>query len=172
MSRISVVFLWPRAGRTTVLVCLALGALISPLASPAVETFTNPIVADGADPWVVYREGYYYLTYTTGSNVQIHRAPRLAGTNGIGTAPPIAAFYPPAPYNKNVWAPELHFLSGKAYLYYAADDGINANHRMFVAESATAGPTFSFAAKGKIYDASTDRWAIDGTVLDAPGGAR
>jgi GH43 family beta-xylosidase len=139
--------------------------------SGAVETFTNPIIGDGADPWMTYREGYYYLTFTTGSNVQIRRATRLTGTNGIGQAPVVAVFYPPAPYNKDVWAPELHFLSGKAYIYYAADDGINANHRTFVAESSSAGPTFSFVAKGKIYDSTTDRWAIDGTILEATNGS-
>src|SRR5581483_4391707 len=32
-------------------------------------------------------------------------------------------------------------------------------------------PTLSFTAKGKIYDATTDRWAIDGTVLEATNGA-
>lgn len=135
------------------------------------ETFTNPIVTNGADPWITYKDGYYYLTYTTGSNVQIHRATRLAGTNGIGNSPVVAAFYPPTPYNQDVWAPELHFLRGKAYVYYAADDGNNANHRMFVAESSTNGPTFSFTAKGKIYDATTDCWAIDGTVLEASNGS-
>jgi GH43 family beta-xylosidase len=98
------------------------------------ETFTNPIIGNGADPWITYRNGYYYLTYTTGSNVQIHRANRLAGTNGIGQASVSTIFYPPSPFNQNVWAPELHFLGGKAYLYYAADDGNNANHRMFVAQ--------------------------------------
>jgi GH43 family beta-xylosidase len=137
----------------------------------ASETYTNPIISDGADPWIAYHEGYYYMTYTTGSGVVIHRSTRLAGTNGLGRAPVVAAFYPPAPYNKDVWAPELHFLQGKAYVYYAADDGNNTNHRMFVAQSDLTGPTFSFAAKGKIYDASSDRWAIDGTVLEATNGA-
>ena len=137
----------------------------------AVETFTNPIIADGADPWVEYHAGYYYLTYTTGSSVQVHRATRLAGTNGLGRAAVIAAFYPPAPFNQNVWAPELHFLRGKAYVYYAADDGINANHRMFAAESDSTGPTFSFVPKGKVYDATADRWAIDGTVFEAGNGS-
>ncbi len=137
----------------------------------AVETFTNPVISDGADPWITYREGYYYLTYTTGSNVQIHRATRLTGTNGIGQAGVIAAFYPPAPFNQDIWAPELHFLRGKTYLYYAADDGNNADHRMFAAESDTTGPTFTFVAKGKVYDPTTDRWAIDGTVLEATNGS-
>jgi GH43 family beta-xylosidase len=146
--------------------CLAF--FLCPRSLPAVETFTNPVVPDGADPWITFHEGYYYLTYTAGSNVQIHRATRLSGTNGIGQAAASTIFYPPAPFNQDVWAPELHFLRGKAYLYYAADNGTNANHRMFVAESVTTGPTFSFSFKGKIFDPTTDRWAIDGTVLEAP----
>jgi GH43 family beta-xylosidase len=142
-----------------------------PMSCEASETFTNPIIGDGADPWIVYQAGYYYLTYTTGSSVEIYRATNLAGTNGIGHAPIVAAFYPPAPFNQNVWAPELHFLGGKAYLYYAADDGNNADHRIFAAESDKTGQTFSFTAKGKVYDPTTDRWAIDGTVLEATNGS-
>src|SRR3974390_2652201 len=119
---------------------LALGLISVGFATA--ETYTNPIIASGADPWITYQAGYYYLTFTTGSSVQVHRATRLAGTNGIGPSPVIAYFYPPAPFNQDVWAPELHFLGGKAYLYYAADDGTNADHRMFAAESDTADPTF------------------------------
>src|SRR5690242_443615 len=89
------------------LLCLSLWA--SAICSWATETYTNPIIANGADPWIVYQSGYYYLTFTTGSSVQIYRATRLAGTNGIGHAPVVAAFYPPAPFNQDVWAPELHF---------------------------------------------------------------
>ena len=81
----------------------------------------------------------------------------------------VKVFSPPWPYNSDVWAPELHFIQGKAYIYYAADNGTNANHRMFVAEQIS--PTNSFAYKGKVYDATTDRWAIDGTVLEATNGA-
>lgn len=148
-------------------ICLFLSAF-TPLRA---ATFQNPIISNGADPWVVYREGYYYLTYTTGQNVQIHRATCLTGTNGIAQAPVTTFFNAPAPFNQNVWAPELHFLRGKAYLYYAADDGNNADHRMFVAESASTGPSFSFLAKGKVCDPTTDCWAIDGTVLEADDGS-
>jgi GH43 family beta-xylosidase len=158
--------------RCRILILLLAGFLVQVTSrAAAADTFTNPIIGDGADPWVIYQAGYYYLTYTTGSSVQIHRATTLAGTNGLGRAPVVAAFYPVAPFNQNVWAPELHFLRGKAYVYYAADDGINANHRMFAAQSDSTGPTFSFTTKGKIYDPTTDRWAIDGTVLEATNGA-
>ena len=132
-------------------------------------TFTNPIIANGADPWVLYLNGYYYFTDTTGGDVEIRRCTRLAGTNGLSTAPLMATFNPPAPYNQDVWAPELHYLQGKLYAYYAADDGTNADHRMFAAVQ--HGQTSTFDYLGKVFDGTTDRWAIDGTVLEAPGGA-
>ena len=132
-------------------------------------TFTNPIISDGADPWVIFQNGYYYLTDTTGWDVEVRRATRLAGTNGIGSVSPGQVFLPPGPYNQDVWAPEIHVIQGVAYIYYAAVDGNNADHRMFVAQQ--VGQTLSFAYKGKIYDATTDRWAIDGTVLEATNGA-
>ena len=158
--------------RRTISIWLTMVLLTAaPIGAAATETYTNPIIGDGADPWVIFQAGYYYLTYTTGSSVLVFRSTRLAGTNGIGHAPVVAAFYPPASFNQHVWAPELHFLGGKSYLYYAADDGNNANHRMFVAESQGTGPTFSFTAKGKVYDSTTDRWAIDGTVFEAINGS-
>jgi GH43 family beta-xylosidase len=32
----------------------------------------------------------------------------------------------------NLWAPEIHFIRGNWYIYFALDDGDNANHRMYV----------------------------------------
>ena len=154
----------PRATAAWLICC----ALLLTMPSPA-GTFTNAIISDGADPWAVFSNGYYYLTDTTGSNVKVRTATRLAGTNGIGAATAVTVFNPPSPYNKDVWAPELHLLQGKWYIYYAADNGTNANHRMFVAQQ--AGQTMSFTYKGKIYDPSTDCWAIDGTVLEATNGS-
>lgn len=36
-----------------------------------VATFTNPLLPAGADPWVIYRGGYYYYTQTTGNNLTL-----------------------------------------------------------------------------------------------------
>ncbi|HVV72981.1 MAG TPA: hypothetical protein VHI52_16010, partial [Verrucomicrobiae bacterium] len=68
----------PAAGRLFLAILAFLAGAIPWADEGAAETFTNPIVADGADPWIIYREGYYYLTYTTGSSVLIHRATHLA----------------------------------------------------------------------------------------------
>lgn len=154
-----------RAAAVLALVCSALGQAVSLSGG----TYTNPVVSAGADPWVTFQGGYYYFTDTTGMNVQIRRATRLAGTNGIGAAVTVATFNPPSPFNQNVWAPELHYVQGKAYIYYAADDGNNADHRMFAAVQHDQTSTFDYL--GKVYDSTTDRWAIDGTVLEADNGA-
>jgi GH43 family beta-xylosidase len=133
------------------------------------ETYNNPIIADGADPWVFQKDEFYYYTHTTGGDVRVRKAARITGTNGLNAASAISVFTPLAPNNKNIWAPELHFLNGKWYIYYAADDGANANHRMYVAEALTSDPQGVYISRGKIYD-STDRWAIDGTVLQMDNG--
>ncbi|HPY32188.1 MAG TPA: glycoside hydrolase family 43 protein [Verrucomicrobiota bacterium] len=140
-------------------------------ASASAVSFTNPIMSSGADPWIAYQNGYYYLTYTSGSNVRLRQGRKLTGPAGVAEAKAKTVFTPAAPYNKNVWAPELHFIQGRAYLYFAADDGDNANHRMYVAQGHANGTPTSFTSKGKIFDPTTDRWAIDGTVLQADDGA-
>ena len=75
---------------------------------------------------------------------------------------------PGKPFSKNIWAPELHFLQEKWYIYFAADDGQNKNHRMFVLESENDDPMSKYSFIGKMTDPS-DKWAIDGTVLEKAG---
>ncbi|QGG57456.1 family 43 glycosylhydrolase [Paenibacillus sp. B01] len=155
--------------------CLAV-TLLLPLgaerahAAP-VSTFFNVIKQDGADPWMYkHTDGYYYYTQTTGGNITLSRSRTLSGIDAGESA---VVWTPPAGtmYSSNLWAPELHYLDGKWYVYFAADNGSNENHRMYVLENASANPlTGSWTLKGKISDA-TDRWAIDGTVLTV-GGSR
>jgi len=71
-------------------------------------------------------------------------------------------------HSKELWAPELHYLQGHWYIYVAADDGRNENHRMYVLRGTTQDPTDPFEFVGKL-SAPTDRWAIDGTVLQWRG---
>lgn len=153
----------------TILLWLIVAVVVVGADASRAGTFTNAIISDGADPWVVFQNGYYYFTDTTGGGAKVHRATRLAGTNGIGNASVVWTFTPPAPHNKEVWAPELHVIRGTNYIYYAADDGTNAHHRVFAAVQHGTTSTFDFL--GKVYDATTDRWAIDPTVLEADNGA-
>ena len=61
------------------------------------------------------------------------------------------------------------FLDGKWYIYYAADDGQNENHRMFVLESETDDPLGEYVDKGMMD--TSGRWAIDGTTLQKEDGS-
>jgi GH43 family beta-xylosidase len=70
------------------------------------------------------------------------------------------------PNAKSLWAPELHHIQGKWYIYYAADDGLNENHRMWVLESSD--PMGPYFCRGAL---ETSGWAIDGTVLQHTNGA-
>jgi GH43 family beta-xylosidase len=50
-------------------------------------------------------------------------------------------------------------------MYFAADDGNNNNHRMYVLENSSPDPMVgAWIFKGKVADAS-DKWAIDGDVF-------
>jgi len=158
-------FGWP-IGRMAFLL-LAWGLCMAmPLAG---QTFTNPIISNGADPAIVFANGYYYFMDTTGTGVYLTQTTRLAGTNGIGAVASTKVFSPPSPYNQDVWAPEMHIIQGSSYIYYAADNGNNTNHRVFVAEQ--TGQTGSFNYVGKVYDPAHDFWAIDPTVLQATNGS-
>ncbi len=127
------------------------------------RSFTNPVCARGADPWVVRWGNAYYYCRSAGGRIRVSRAERL---QDIGKEEGIVVWTPPprGPYSKELWAPELHRLGGRWYVYVAADDGNNHNHRMIVLEGDADDPQKPFSFKGKIADPS-DRWAIDGTVF-------
>ncbi|MCA1619365.1 MAG: glycoside hydrolase family 43 protein [Acidobacteria bacterium] len=132
--------------------------------------FVNPIVRSGADPWVItWRDQYYYCRVSDGNRITVSRASRL---QDIGVAEPSVVWESPGgtPYSEHVWAPELHRLGGRWYIYFAADDGHNAAHRMYVLEGTSNDPLARFEFRGKVLDPS-DRWAIDGTVLSEDNGS-
>lgn len=131
--------------------------------------FTNPVVEQGADPWVVqWNSAYYYCRSGACNSIEIIRSEQL---QEIGSGEMATVWRAPAgtPHSKELWAPELHYLQGKWYIYVAADDGDNHNHRMYVLEGTTQDPQDPFKFKGKICSPD-DHWAIDGTVLQMDDG--
>ena len=43
------------------------------------QIFTNPLLPSGADPWSIYKDGYYYYTHTTGNRIDLWKTKTLAG---------------------------------------------------------------------------------------------
>jgi len=129
------------------------------------QTFKNPLLPSGADPWSIYKDGYYYYTHSMQNKLVIWKTKSLAD---LKTAEKKTIFVPPAgtAYSKELWAPEIHFIAGKWYVYFAADDGQNKNHRMYVLENSAKDPLKgSWVFKGKVAD-ETNKWAIDGSVFN------
>ncbi|WP_284238266.1 family 43 glycosylhydrolase [Paenibacillus glycanilyticus] len=135
-----------------------------------VSDFYNVIMQVGADPYVYkHTDGFYYNVFVNASGIMIRRAKTIsgidAGERSLAWTPVKGTMY-----SSDVWAPEMHYLKDsdgeyKWYIYFAADNGTNANHRMYVLENDSADPmTGTWEFKGKITD-SSDRWAIDGTVM-------
>jgi GH43 family beta-xylosidase len=132
------------------------------------RTFTNPLLSSGPDPWVTYKDGYYYYTNSTQNNLTLWKTRSVVD---LKNAIKKVVWTPPAtgPYSHDIWAPEIHFLDGKWYIYFAADAGTNQTHRLWVVENASPDPLAGeWTFKGKVGDAS-DRWAIDGSVFEDQG---
>ncbi|REG94756.1 glycoside hydrolase family 43 protein [Flavobacterium aquicola] len=130
----------------------------------AQQTFTNPILDYGADPYSTYHNGYYYYTHTMQDKLVLWKTKNLADLKNaekkiIWTAPMNTD------YSADIWAPEFHFINGKWYAYFAADNGSNNTHRMYVLENNSENPMEGeWIFKGKIAS-QTDKWAIDGNVF-------
>ena len=135
---------------------------------PAAKTFINPL-QNGADPWIIKKDGLYYYTQTLGNRVALWKT---TAVSKLGTVTSTEIFRPTAgaANAENVWAPELHFLDGKWYVYYTAGAGADETQRTWVLENSNADPTIgTWADKGRIFTSDADFWAIDGTVLEHNG---
>lgn len=142
--------------------------ILAGLCAHAQETFTNPLLPNGADPYSFYKDGYYYYTHTTGRNLQLWKSANLAD---LKSAEHKVVYTPPkdSAYSKELWAPQIHFIRGKWYMYFAADDGRNEHHRMYVVENASPDPLQGeWVFKGKVAD-PTNKWAIDADVFEYNG---
>ena len=131
------------------------------------RTYANPIKAvKGADPWIQYHDGNYYLIATSWtSELTMRRSPTLAG---LATAPSIQVYRETAADRCcTMWAPEMHFLNGRWYLYYTAGPaGSNYdNQRQHVLESAGSDPLGPYTYKNRLQGPGATGWLIDGSVL-------
>lgn len=132
------------------------------------RTFKNPLLTTAPDPWVIRENDMYYFTRTTGRNLQIIATEKMSG---LDKAKPVTIWRPPdtGMYAQEIWAPELHYIDHKWYMYFAADDGNNDHHRIYVLENSDADPlSANWVFKGKVADA-TNKWAIDASVFDYNG---
>ena len=132
------------------------------------DTFTNPLLPTGPDPWVVWWKGFYYYSNTSGTDLTLRKTADITDLQHAEKK----AVWTPEPghqWSDELWAPELHRWGNKWYIYFAADAGDNASHRIYVVENDNDDPiegTWTF--KAKVSD-SSDKWAIDPTTFELNG---
>lgn len=142
--------------------------VVEPFVPPQETTFTNPLIT-GADPSVYQKDGTYYYMHTVGNAIRLWKTDAMSK---ISSAQAVTVFIPTngQPNSRNIWAPELFFLDNKWYIYYTAGNGEDRTQRTWVLENSNADPTTgTWVNKGRIFNADTDFWAIDGTVLEHNG---
>lgn len=138
------------------------------------KTFSNPI-RDGADPWVFKKGDDYYYCTSSGGGIAISKSSKLT-EQGIFQKVWDA---PDQGWNSaNIWAPEIHYISGHWYIYYTAGEkpgGPFIHQKSGVLKSYGNDPFGPYEDKGMLYtgdditDPESVKWAIDLTPFEHEG---
>ncbi|MEU4407935.1 family 43 glycosylhydrolase [Streptosporangium sp. NPDC023963] len=151
-----------------------IAGLLSPIAahaSPPAQ-YTNPLAAQRADPHIFrHTDGYYYLTATVPEYDRIVLR-RATTVQGLASAPETVIWrkHTSGEMGAHIWAPEIHFINGKWYVYFAAGRADDIwRIRMYVLESSAANPlTGPWTERGRI-TTPWDTFALDATTFTANG---
>ncbi|GAA2260292.1 hypothetical protein GCM10010145_32010 [Streptomyces ruber] len=140
-------------------------------ASPGVS-YTNPLAEQRADPHIwKHTDGYYYFTATVPAYDRIVLR-RATTVQGLATAAErtIWTRHTSGEMGAHIWAPEIHFIDGKWYVYFAAGrtDDVWAI-RPYVLETSAANPlTGTWTERGRIA-LPLDTFSLDATTFVVSG---
>ncbi|MCP9613084.1 glycoside hydrolase family 43 protein [Coprobacter tertius] len=137
--------------------------------------YKNPVLSSGADPWVVKHEGIYYYCCSKDNGIWVSASKDLHHINL-----PVKVWSAPEGKKWNshcIWAPELHYIDGRWYIYYAGGySGPPFIHqRAGVLQSVGKDPFGEYIDKGSIFTGDTlndwdhNYWSIDMTVFRYKG---
>ncbi len=152
--------------------------LFAPVAASAAEpamttiTWNNPLVEQRADAQIAYQaDGNYYFTATVPEydRIELRRAPSL---EGLRTAEPKVIWHKhdTGIMASHIWAPELHHINGKWYVYFAAGGQPNVwDIRLYVLENSSPDPfQGEWVEKGEI-KTKWESFALDATTFEWKG---
>jgi GH43 family beta-xylosidase len=137
------------------------------------NVYENPVVSQRADPFIYkHTDGYYYFTASVPEydRIEIRRAKSI---QDLAEADGFVAWkkHGKGELSELIWAPEIHFICNKWYIYFAAAPnkevtGDTFNHRMYVIENQSADPcTPYWQEKGQV-KTGWESFALDATVLE------
>jgi GH43 family beta-xylosidase len=155
------------------LIFLLIVGCSKPSATPQDSSeFPNPLVEQRADPWVYrHTDGYYYFTGSVPEydRIELRRAKTL---QELGSAPGLDIWkrHDNGPMSAHIWAPEIHHIDGKWYVYYAAArKGAEFDHRVYVLENSSANPMEGqWTEKGQL-KLGWESFSLDATTFEHKG---
>ncbi len=135
-------------------------------------TVINPIVKQRADPWVYkHTDGYYYMTASVPEydRIELRRATTI---QGLSTATPTVIWRRPASgeMGGHIWAPEIHFIDGRWFIYFSAGTSSNVFAiRLYILECSAANPvTGQWVVKGQL-KTGWESFTLDATTFEHNG---
>ncbi|MER7225253.1 family 43 glycosylhydrolase [Streptomyces rubradiris] len=150
----------------------ATGPKPHPKKHPAATPYANPLVLQRADPHITrHTDGRYYFTATVPEydRIVLRRARTL---NGLSTAAESVIWraHATGPMGAHIWAPELHRIGGKWYIYFASAPAEDVwAIRMWVLENAHPDPfQGTWVERGQIRTA-WETFSLDATTFQHRG---
>ncbi|MBU3155440.1 family 43 glycosylhydrolase [Clostridium estertheticum] len=140
------------------------------------QEYKNPIVRQAADPFVYkHSDGYYYFTSSVPEydRIEIRRAKTI---EELGSISPIVVWrkHVDGEMSAYIWAPEIHFIDDKWYIYFAAakandPKGDMFDHRIYVLENLSLNPLEGpWLEKGQL-KTNYESFALDATSFQHKG---
>lgn len=134
--------------------------------------YPNPLIEQRADPWVYkHTDGYYYFTASVPEydRLELRQSKTI---RGLGDAKPVTIWKKPeqGEMSKHIWAPEIHSIDGKWYIYYAAArEDAPFDHRIYVLENGAANPLEGeWTEKGQLAT-EWESFSLDATTFEHNG---
>jgi GH43 family beta-xylosidase len=146
--------------------------LASAVASAAEPQFDNPLLRQRADPHAfLHSDGQYYVSATVaeGDRIEIRRTRDL---NALASAEARVVWrkHGSGPMSANIWAPEMHFIEGRWYIYFTASRADSVwEVRPYVLMNASPDPfQGEWREMGRL-DTGWDSFSLDGTTFTHKG---
>jgi GH43 family beta-xylosidase len=132
----------------------------------------NPFFEQRADPWIYHHtDGYYYFMATVPAydKLILRRSETL---EGLAKAPEVVIWekHESGIMGSHIWAPELHNIDGKWYIYFAAGGAEDIwAIRMYVLENESANPLEgTWVERGQI-KTDWESFSLDATTFAHKG---
>lgn len=136
-----------------------------------ITEYNNPFIIQRADPYVLrHTDGSYYFTASVPAydRIVLRKSDTLTG---LKDAPEVTVWtkHESGDMSKHIWAPELHYLDGKWYIYFAASREEEIwRLRPYILECTGSDPMKDeWVERGQIKRSDDDIYSFDSFSLDA-----